>query len=169
MTCGDCGQEYLSAKETFSGDTGEQQLHPYIEETEIDEFQLEVDVDDDDGDVPPTESSFRRMICSQALDAEHIEDWKIDREQTIRKTGDGVPIRLSPLGTEATTCMRCGARDSRRRLLRELRTGAPFALSTIVPTALEHTPPMNSRTDLPSQGRRLLGFSDSRQALRAWR
>ena len=163
VTCGDCGQEYLSAKETFSGDTGEQQLHPYIEETEIDEFQLEVDVDDDDGDVPPTESSFRRMICSQALDAEHIEDWKIDREQTIRKTGDGVPIRLSPLGTEATTCMRCGARDSRRRLLRELRTGAPFALSTIVPTALEHTPPMNSRTDLPSQGRRLLGFSDSRQ------
>ena len=162
VTCGDCGQEYLSAKETFSGDTGEQQLHQYVEETEIDEFQLEVD-DDDDDDVPSIKSTSRRMFCSQALDAEHIEEWKIDRERTLHKTGDGVPIRLSPPDTEATTCMRCGARDNRRRLFRELRIGAPFALSTIVPTALEHTPPMDSGAELPSQGRRLLGFSDSRQ------
>ena len=162
VTCGECGQEYLSAEETFSGDTAETQLNQYVEETEVDEFQLEVD-DDDDDDVPSIESSFRRMICSQALDAEHIEEWKIDRERTLRKTGDGVPIRLSPPDTEATTCMRCGARDNRRRLFRELRIGAPFALSTIVPTALEHTPPMDSGAELPSQGRRLLGFSDSRQ------
>ena len=165
VTCGECGQEYLSA---FSGDTLETQLNPYVEETEIDEFQLEVGVDDDDdddddGDVPSIKSSFRRMICSQALNAEHVEEWKIDREGTLRKTGDGVPIQLSPLGTEATTCMRCGAKDNRRRLFRELRIGAPFALSTIVPTALEHTPPLNSGAELPSQGRRLLGFSDSRQ------
>ena len=164
VTCGECGQEYLSAaEETLSGDLVKTQLNPYVEETEIDEFQLEVDVDDDDGDVPPIKSSFRRMICSQALDAEHIEEWKIDREGTLRKTGDGVPIHLSPLGTEATTCMRCGAKDNRRRLFRELRIGSPFALSTIVPTALEHTPPLNSGAELPSQGRRLLGFSDSRQ------
>ena len=164
VTCGECGQEYLSAEETFSGDTVEPQLNPYVEETEIDEFQLEVDVDDDDDDEPSIKSSsFRRMVCSKALDAEHIEEWKIDRERLLRKTGDGVPIRLSPLSTEATTCMRCGARDNRRRLFRELRIGAPFALSTIVPTALEHTPPMSSGAELPSQGRRLLGFSDSRQ------
>lgn len=60
------------------------------------------------------------------------------------------------------TCPRCGTR--RHRLFRELRIGAPFALSTIVPTALEHTPPMQpGAAGLPSQGRRLLGFSDSRQ------
>ena len=51
VTCGECGQEYLSAEETFSGDTVETQLNPYVEETEIDEFQLEVDVDDDEDDV----------------------------------------------------------------------------------------------------------------------
>ena len=162
VACGECGQDYLSGEETFSGDTDVQKLSPYVEETEIDEFQLEVDIDDDE-DGPPVQSTFRRLICGRGLEAEHIENWKIDREQTLRKTGDGVPVRLSPLGTGATTCLRCGVRDNRRRLFRELRIGAPFTLSTIVPTALEHTPPMSSGAELPSQGRRLLGFSDSRQ------
>jgi len=167
VVCRGCGQDYLSAEETFLGDTGESKLIPPIEMEEIDEFQLEVDPDDDDDDgeeEAPSSSRFRRLICNRALDAEGIQTMRLRQNQTLHADGDGVPIRLAPLNDGSTTCLRCGAKDKRYRCLRELRIGAPFALSTIVPTALEHTPPMHSgAAQLPSQGRRLLGFSDSRQ------
>ena len=165
VACGECGQDYLSAEETFSGDTGEHRLIPHVEAEDIDEFQLEVDSDDDeDGgdDEAPASSAIRRLICGGTLDAEDIETWRLAQDRTLHADGDGVPIHLSPLDAGSVTCPRCGTR--RHRLFRELRIGAPFALSTIVPTALEHTPPMrHGAAGLPSQGRRLLGFSDSRQ------
>ena len=164
VACGECGQDYLSAEETFSGDTGEHRLLPHVEAEVIDEFQLEVDPDDDDDggdDETPASSAVRRLICGGTLGAEDIETWCLARDRTLHADGDGIPVHLSPLDAGSVTCPRCGTR--RHRLFRELRIGAPFALSTIVPTALEHTPPMRPGAGLPSQGRRLLGFSDSRQ------
>lgn len=165
IACTECGQDYLSAQETFSGNTGELKLEPYIEVEDIDEFQLEIDLDDsDDGeDKAPALTVTRRLICGQSVDAEHIEDWLISPDHVLHAKGDGVPLRLAPLDAGLMTCPRCSTRDTQNRLFRELRIGAPFALSTIVPTALEHTPPIRSGAELPSQGRRLLGFSDSRQ------
>ena len=144
VACGECGQDYLSAEEKISGNTGELKLSSYLEAQDIDEFQLEVDLDDgeDGDDEAPASHAIRRLICGKTLDVEHIETWRLSRDATLLADGDGVPVRLSPLDTGPMTCPRCGARDSRHRLFRELRIGAPFALSTIVPTALEHTPPM---------------------------
>ena len=165
VACCDCGQEYLSAEEVFSGGTGEQKLNPCIEAEDIDEFQLEVDPDD--ADEEPDESSDlsrrHRLVCGRDLEAEDIEEWRLGQDGTLGTGEGGTPVRLSPIGNGPMVCLRCGTRNHRRRLLRELRIGAPFALSTIVPTALEHTPPMRKGAGLPSQGRRLLGFSDSRQ------
>ena len=165
VACRDCGQEYLSAEEMFSGDTGELKLNPCIEAEAVDEFQLEVDLDDaDDGEDEPSDlSRMHRLICGRDIEAENIEERRLGQDHTLGTGGDGTPVRLSPIENGPTTCLRCGATGHRRRLLRELRIGAPFALSTIVPTALEHTPPMRTGAGLPSQGRRLLGFSDSRQ------
>ena len=165
VACRDCGQEYLSAEETFAGDTGEMKLNPCIEAEDVDEFQLEVDLDDADDaeDDPPDSSRLRRLICGGDIEAEGIEERRLGQDRTLGVAVDGAPVRLSPIENGPAVCLRCGARDHRRRLLRELRIGAPFALSTIVPTALEHTPPMRTGAGLPSQGRRLLGFSDSRQ------
>ena len=163
VVCGECGQDYLSAKETFSGETGEQKLTPYIEEADVDEFQLEIDPDEDDEGESPAPSVIRRLVCGHGFDEEQIEEWCLNQDQTLSRDSDGVPVRLSLSETGPITCPRCSVKDNRRRSFRELRIGAPFALSTIVPTALEHTPPMRSGAGLPSQGRRLLGFSDSRQ------
>ena len=163
VACRDCGQEYLSAEETFAG--GEMKLNSCIETEDVDEFQLEVDLDDtDDAEDEPSEPShMRRLICGRDIETEDIEERRLGQDRTLGTAEDGVSVRLSPIENGLAVCLRCGARDHRRRLLRELRIGAPFALSTIVPTALEHTPPMRKGADLPSQGRRLLGFSDSRQ------
>ena len=165
VACQNCGQEYLSAEETFAGDTGERKLNPFIEAEDIDEFQLEVDLDDaDEGEGEPSDSSrIHRLICGRNIEAEDIKEERLGQDHTLGTEEGGTPIRLSPIESGRMVCLRCGARDHRRRLLRELRIGAPFALSTIVPTALEHTPPMRNGAGLPSQGRRLLGFSDSRQ------
>ena len=166
VVCTECGQDYLTARETFAGETGEQKLESCIETEEIDEFQLEIDPDDDSNDEAEDGSAsiaIRRLVCGNSVSAEHIEDWYIAQDNSLRKEGEGAPLRLSPLATGPLTCPRCGAKEKQQRLFRELRIGAPFALSTIVPTALEHTPPMERGAELPSQGRRLLGFSDSRQ------
>ena len=165
VACAECGQEYLSAREVFSGETNDHKLVPYIEVEDIDEFQLEVDVDDgDEGEYEADGSSrVRRLVCSHVLEDEHIEDWQLDKESSLRPDGEGTHVRLSPIGGSMMACVRCRAKNRSQRLFRELRTGAPFALSTIIPTALEHTPPMSSGAGLPSRGRRLLGFSDSRQ------
>ena len=120
VACGECGQDYLSAEETFSGDTGEHRLLPHIETEDIDEFQLEVDPDDDDDgrdDEAPASSAVRRLICGGTLDAEDIETWRLARDRTLHADGDGIPVRLSPLDAGSVTCPCCGTR--RRRLFRE--------------------------------------------------
>ena len=165
VACTHCGQEYLSAEETFAGDTGEMMLNPRIAPEDIDEFQLEADLDDanDAEEPPPDPFRLQRLICGGDIRADGIEEQRLDRDGILGTVEDGAPVRLSPIENGPAVCLRCGARDGRRRLFQELRIGAPFALSTIVPTALEHTPPMRKAADLPSQGKRLLGFSDSRQ------
>ena len=40
IACDECGHHYLSAEESFSGDTGELHLNPYLDKVEVDEFQL---------------------------------------------------------------------------------------------------------------------------------
>ena len=165
VACSECGQDYLSAQQEFSAETNEQKLVPYIEVEDVDEFQLEIDLDENEDaeDEPSDPSRFRRLLCSTALDAEGIEESRLDQENALRRDGEGVPVRLSPLEFGTMTCVRCETTNNPRRLFRELRIGAPFALSTIVPAALENTPAMPRGAGLPSEGRRLLGFSDSRQ------
>ena len=163
VVCAECGEHYLAGEETVSAADGEQKLMPRSDPPDIDEFELDVDLDEEEGDQATIFSTaIRRLICGGDSDAEQLEYRRLDTENTLTSGGEGVEITLAPLGAGSLTCLRCGSKD-RRWLFRELRIGAPFALSTIVPTALEHTPPMASGTGLPSGGRRLLGFTDSRQ------
>ena len=133
VVCGECGQEYLSAEETFSGETGESKLNPSLEPEDIDEFQLDAELDDEEEVNFPSSSVSQRLICGKSLAPDGIEHWRLDNTRTLRKNGNGIPIRLSQLNTGPVPCPRCGTRNTRRRLLRELRIGAPFALSDYRP------------------------------------
>ena len=161
VACGECGQHYLTAEETVSADDGVQKLVPPKGASDIDEFELDVDTDEEEPNNPQAFSTaIRRLVCGDGGGRATVEDWHLDTEGSLTQEGEGITVALAPLGG-GLICVRCGAKD-RRRLFRELRIGAPFALSTIVPTALEHTPPKGG-AGLPSGGRRLLGFTDSRQ------
>lgn len=161
VACSECGQHFLLAEETVSAEDGTQKLLPPTGAPDIDEFELDVDTDEDESeDSRPFSAAIRRLVCGGDYGQSGVEDWRIKRNGTLTQDGEGVSIALASLGA-GLVCTRCGAKD-RRRLFRELRIGAPFALSTIVPTALAYTPP-KSGAGLPSDGRRLLGFTDSRQ------
>jgi hypothetical protein len=62
-------------------------------------------------------------------------------------------------------CARCGGRHSpKREILRPLRLGTPFFLSTAIPALLERLPEHDDQPGLsPMGGRRMITFSDSRQ------
>ena len=73
VACRQCGQDFLSAQEQFDAEANEQKLVPYIEVDDIDEFQLEVDLDDsEDGADEEAEElfRFRRLVCRP-----HAQDW----------------------------------------------------------------------------------------------
>ena len=155
VVCSGCGQHYLSAEKSFNAESNETLLTPWVEEVEVDDFELEVEIDDDEEDRTVAGTSLgRRLICGADFDSDESEELHLDEDRRLAQSGDGVAVRVSPLHSGQLTCLRCGEQDRpSRRLFRELRIGAPFALSTIIPTALEHTPPMDRGQALPSQGR----------------
>ena len=163
VTCGECRAHYLVAEETYSVSEGLQRLAPHSRASLLDEFELDVDLEYDDADEAPVFStSTRRLLCDPDDTAGALDEWRVDAQGVLTQDGEGVTVAMVPLSDGPLSCPRCGASD-RGRLFRELRIGAPFALSTIVPTALAHTPSMTPGAGKPSGGRRLLGFTDSRQ------
>ena len=170
VACADCGQHYLQANEVFCAEDKRSTLRQLAEDASVDEFRLDVEAEHEepeaeDSPTPATDVSLR-LLCPSEVDADSTETVRLGSEGEMSMNGDGaegVLVRLSPFTGRAPTCLHCGGTQSSARGLRELRVGAPFALSTIVPSALEHTPAMDKGQDLPSHGRRILGFSDSRQ------
>ena len=163
VACGECGAHYLAAEETYSVSEGLQRLAPHNRASVVDEFELDVDLEYDEADEPAEfTATTRRLLCDPADAAGDLDEWRVDTHGVLTQDGEGVPVAMVPLSGGPPSCLRCGASD-RGRLFRELRIGAPFALSTMVPTALAHTPAMSPPAGKPSDGRRLLGFTDSRQ------
>ena len=163
VACGECGAHYLAAEETYSVSEGVQRLAPHNRPSVVDEFELDVDLEVDEADeVPVFSATTRRLLCEPDDTVEVLDEWKVDADGILTQDGEGVPVAMVPLSAGPPSCLRCGASD-RGRLFRELRIGAPFALSTIVPTALAHTAAMTPAVGKPNGGRRMLGFTDSRQ------
>ena len=173
VVCADCGQHYLQAAENFCATNNRSVLQQCTEDPNVDEFRLDVETEHDELEVEGSSASAThialRLLCGDDIDVSRTEEAYLGPAGQLALSGDGDRaeaqfVRISPFTGDAPTCLRCGGTDNKvRSLFRELRVGAPFALSTIVPTALEHTPVMPKGQDLPSQGRRILGFSDSRQ------
>ena len=170
VACSDCGQHYLQANEVFCAEDNQSALRQLAEDASVDEFRLDVEAEHDepeaeDSPTLATDVSLR-LLCPSEVDAEKTETVRLGPDGEMPMNGDGAEgalVRLSPFTGGAPDCLRCRGTHSSAHGLRELRVGAPFALSTIVPSALEHTPAMDKGQDLPSCGRRILGFSDSRQ------
>ena len=172
VACADCGQHYLQANELFCAEDNQSALHQLAEDTSVDEFRLDVEAEHDGPESEDASSATDvslRLLCPSEVEPNGTEVVRLGSNGELSPNGDGVEgvlVRLSRFTGDTPACLHCGGTGGTRRSargLRELRVGAPFALSTIVPSALEHTPAMDKGQNLPSHGRRILGFSDSRQ------
>ena len=164
VQCHACGEVYLAADERYDPDTGVMTLRPRSVQAAVDEFQLETDAPDDDadaGDAAILQPGERRLITSGGAETVTLtaNTWEVSASST--------PVRVSIVAPEdepgPLRCRRCGERESREPLFWPLLIGAPFLLSTVTPTVLEHTPPAEQSRNAPFGGRRVLAFSDSRQ------
>lgn len=170
VQCRACGEVYLAADERYDPDADVTTLRPRAAQAAVDEFQLEVDVPDTEGDAeeaideaPMVQPAERRLITGIGVDTESVALGANTWDVSFSSAPACVSVAAPEDAAGPLRCRRCGGRESREPLFWPLRMGAPFLLSTVTPTVLEHTPPVEQSNDVPFGGRRLLAFSDSRQ------
>jgi DEAD/DEAH box helicase domain-containing protein len=163
IACNDCGAIYLHAE--VSGN----RIGPPLDSTAIDEFALENERVEDEGDGEPSfgreDKRYPVLIANRNLPdsgIEHIR--KSDGTFVERSDAESVSLVLRELGPEGLVCPECGKSSARfDDLFRTARVGAPFYLGGVLPTLLEFAPDGDHPADKTSRGRRLLTFTDSRQ------
>lgn len=172
VSCHGCGTSYLACEETLHN--GNNYLRARIMDLDEDEFVLDLEHPDDEVDDEETRGTgFERLI------GEGGDHWNLGISQSnLNKLnpdeGDAISISLiAPVQSEKDgdtrshfRCGCCGEKESKNGgLFRYARLGAPFFLGDMIPTMLEFSPTPAKKAEQmnPSNGKRLLTFTDSRQ------
>ena len=169
--CGDCKSPHLIAEDR----EGElHQISPYAE----DEFSLESEIEETEFDEPqnnPTyggNSSNILILAKCNIENENYENTSLNLEsRKISSLNYEKNINISYSRSNVATCSNCNsARYYNFDFLKKVYLGSPFYVTQIVPTILEFCPDPekkdcngSSPEDLPSRGRKLITFTDSRQ------
>ncbi|WP_316205347.1 DEAD/DEAH box helicase [Bradyrhizobium sp. SZCCHNS3004] len=171
VSCSECGEAYLEGVETGS------QLSAPLRNPPRDEFAFDSarengaeGVDDGEGEaVQEEEGGFVQDRLFAANPTPAARGFWLDKKAAWRVIDGSEEGSLSLLceehnGTRA--CPHCSPLGSKgSELIRPLRFGAPFILGNAAPILLEGVEPAVASVGerLPSGGRRLLSFTDSRQ------
>jgi hypothetical protein len=177
MNCTECGEAYLEGIEKGP------RLTPPLRNPPRDEFAFDRAREGDDGDIEEAEESdsddtadeennqlvLDRLFAANPTSA--ARSFWLDRRAGWRVVDapaeDGVTLLCEDhFGSRA--CPHCTPRPGKHHdvgRLRPLRFGAPFILGNAAPILLEGVDSANGANggQLPSGGRRLLSFTDSRQ------
>ena len=162
VQCTDCAEPFL--KGYISSRTYE--LRAAIDQDE-DEFSLNLDVSDEIDE--ETESRFdlsNEILLCNTKHSDLVQSAYFDLSS--KKLSDrplselAVPIKLfTPMDDISCPC--CGEKK-RARQYRRIAVGAPFTLSTVIASLLEFCPKdKGNASALPSGGRKMISFTDSRQ------
>lgn len=169
VLCNECGQELLAGSMVV--DQRGQKVVPRLADSDTidDEYESLEELDDEydareEGPPEPRDVSADRYFAQPT--ASHASTIWVDA-RTGRWTKKGSKDSYALLEVEpgpAASCPECDTRRSPDKLLRPVRAGASLILRSVIPVLLQRTPPMaGRRSRLPSEGRRLLTFTDSRQ------
>lgn len=155
--CLDCNTPHLMGVQTKGGNIIQ------YDRNGIDEFSLDYDVPDDEGDASDTTDSaaLDTVFLAPTQDDDKTHPISIDPE-TLSVGGMGVEtIDLLQLN-DKSQCSCCGY-ERKPYPFRQSLLGTPFYISNTVPTLLEACSDGEKPLELPSRGRRLITFTDSRQ------
>ena len=169
VQCGKCGAEHLAAtqKPEKEGD----RLVQHVFNRDEDEFQQELEptddelVEDENEEMAGDDTGLDRLITGYER-CRNLTRKKVAMDGMLLDSpaDQSVAVNLTVKDENGRTCCpNCNSPDSRGFLFRPLRLGAPFYLQTAVPVLLRHVPPEKGKKELPYEGRRILGFTDSRQ------
>lgn len=165
VTCDDCGTVHLMGGE-YRG-----VLTHLQSGTALDEFELDsepgIEGDDAEGRAEDAVAYGKQnevLIVNRPL--ARVGAMHIDRSsrRITESSEDTLTVLAHEDGDEGLICPACnGHQVSKKPLFQHSRIGAPFLLSSILPTLLEFAPDGERPADHPYRGRRLLTFNDSRQ------
>ena len=166
IKCGGCGTVHLRAGIDSTGKvTHFQPLNAQ------DEFELETETDEsseaqseDENLSPPNNRQIQVLIVNQNLT--RVGPLNIEREtrQLVESSENALRVQALEDDGNGLICPVCEEREkSGNALFYASRIGAPFLISSILPTLLEYAPDGENPADSPYRGRRLLSFNDSRQ------
>ena len=131
----------------------------------VDEFSLDIEhAVDEEGDEDDNENTSEKTIILAPKLVDGTEAMSIDPENMILDGAGGKGIAINYMDSKKIACTACGYKGSGKKAFRHTRLGAPFYISNIAATLLEHCKEFDdSPASLPGRGRRLITFTDSRQ------
>lgn len=178
--CSDCGEPHLlgMAKDM----EGQRFLQQYESQTPDEFAQFEEHTSDDEAETSEPSEHISSLLLASPAHAHQVttkargqvQYWSsinINPHTAVCDDGSPQSVMLA-LNLEGDSCAGCGRQGSPEQpALRGAYLGAPFYLSGVIPTLLEHCPdfkPDKVKGEegpnlLPGRGRRLITFTDSRQ------
>ena len=161
--CHDCNAPHLQATLQTNSYGDEKILQS--QRQAVDEFSLDIEhaVDEEDDEDDSENTSEKTIILAPKL-VKGVEAMSIDPENMILDGAGGKGIAINYMDSKKIACTACGYKGSGKKAFRHTRLGAPFYISNIAATLLEHCKEFDdSPASLPGRGRRLITFTDSRQ------
>ncbi|WP_431299190.1 DEAD/DEAH box helicase [Tabrizicola sp. BL-A-41-H6] len=153
--CADCGTPWLLAQRTSGSIQHLNQMPPSESE---DDYVLDSEPEDDD---EPTGPSTEVLITPATPTRAGLPFRLSDAALRDIATDDPGHVEIHvTVASERACCPRAGHKTV--GLVRQ-HFGAPFLLGNAIPSLLAGMPPAENPQGMPSGGRRLLSFTDSRQ------
>lgn len=157
--CNDCNKEHLKAQKR----SDVKRVRIVQQESQsIDEFEVDQEVFEDDGDDQLNNCILRDVFISPEAGS-NTSRITIDIQGEIYgENGKSINIHIDDQGSSCSSCGFTGS--GKLPILRSVFLGMPFYISNIVPVLLEHCHDGKEQPlSRPMRGRSLITFTDSRQ------
>lgn len=166
VSCNDCGTVHLLAGEHRGV------LAHLQSGAALDEFELDIEPGSEES--PDQETKHEEAVAPGIQNEVLIFNRPLNKvgpiyierqsRRIIESSQESLTVLAHEDGGDGLICPACsGHQSSKTPLFQHSRIGAPFLLSSILPTLLEFAPDGERPADHPYRGRRLLTFNDSRQ------
>ncbi|HBK7251790.1 TPA: DEAD/DEAH box helicase [Vibrio cholerae] len=175
VSCNGCGTSLLATNVKTAADSGDTFLHLTKPDSAIDDFALDIAGEDDDVSSYEDEEEgeqYDRFGLISPLPGDETGEYWLDnqRKATTAKSEGGFLIHRvegyrNSLGALSLRCPCCQQTKVKNfEFFRYFKNGAPFMLSTVIPTLLEYCQDgKKEQKKGPWNGRRMITFTDSRQ------
>ncbi|MCG6399330.1 DEAD/DEAH box helicase [Vibrio fluvialis] len=174
VSCNGCGTSLLTATEKIDSETSDTRLHLTKPDSSIDDFALDL-VGEEDLSIEDDEEVFddySRFVLISPLRFEETGEYWINNHRDVKATevpGAHLIHRVEDYRrSDGALSLRCPCCQHTKvknfEFYRHFRNGAPFMLSTVIPTLLEYCQDgKGEQLKGPWNGRRMITFTDSRQ------